>query len=654
MGAQRRPAIIRAFAELKRRRVFGAVAAYVLLAALLIELSGAIFEALLFPDWTPRLVTTLLILGFPVVAVLSWFFDLSTGGLERTARKERTDEAGGLAAALGRSRGAPVPDAPVRRRRRSAPVAEADAAAPDPDRVRAATLGHMRHELRTPINGIIGYSEMLLEDVDDPALAADLERIRRAGRQLLERVDAVLSPEGPGDDVLDDLEAFAARVRLDLRTPVSAVVGYAEMLEESFEEAGRADLLEDLGRILTSARRLLELSDDIVRLATRTGAGTGLNMASSAMTQEVLAKIRPVGAGEAGPEGQGRLLVVDDNETNRDLISRQLARFGYTVATAPDGQSALERLEEQEFDLILLDVIMPVLDGVATLARLQADERLADVPVIMLSSLDELDSAVRCIDMGATDYIAKPAQPTLLEARIAAALELRDLRSRERAYRRRVDSDATLIDRLIAGSFPPFVRDRVRDGALGIREAYAAVTVVRAVYTAETRPSSGAHGLDRVEAVQRLARLAEETAAEHETGGLIWRADGFLVVFPGEPEQSVEAAANFALAARDGLDGIGLGMHAGALVAGVVGDACPRFEVWGEALEGAEALAASAAGGILVTPVVHGALGPGYEAEPRGVKEIRGQGQMRVYSLTGAGAGTGAGTGTAELGVGAG
>jgi len=652
LGAQRRPAIVRAFAELKRRRVFGAVAAYVLLAALLIELSGAIFEALLFPDWTPRLVTTLLILGLPVVAVLSWFFDLSTGGLERTSRGAKSDDSGGLAEALGRSRGSPVPDGPVRRRRRAGPVAEADATAPDPDRVRAATLGHMRHELRTPINGIIGYSEMLLEDVDDPALAADLERIRRAGRQLLERVDAVLSPEGPGDGVLDDLEAFAARVRLDLRTPVSAVVGYAEMLEESFEEAGRADLMDDLERILTSARRLLELSDDIVRLATRTGAGAGITAASSAMTQEVLSKIRPVGAGDAAPEGQGRLLVVDDNETNRDLISRQLARFGYTVATAPDGQAALDRLEEQDFDLILLDVIMPRLDGVATLARLQADERLADVPVIMLSSLDELDSAVRCIDMGATDYIAKPAQPTLLEARIAAALELRDLRSREHAYRRRVDSDAVLIDRLISGSFPAFVRERVRDGALGIRETYPATTVVRAVYPTDSRPSSGADGLDRIEAVQRLAGLAEEVAAEHEADGLIWRADGFVVVFQGDPERSVPAAAAFALAAGERLDGVAVGMHAGALVAGVVGDACPRFEVWGEALEGAEALAASAAGGILITPAVHAALGAGYEAEARGVKEVRGRGQMRVYSLTGTG--TGSGSGATGLGVSAG
>ncbi|NIP78694.1 MAG: response regulator, partial [Gemmatimonadetes bacterium] len=464
MGSQRRPAVVRMFAELKRRRVFGTVAAYVVLAALLIELSGAIFEALLLPDWSARLVTVLLILGFPIVVVLSWFFDISLGGIERTGEQHGQGRAGDrdLGAVFRRSRAAPVPDAPVRRRRTATPE-EGPTVAPDPERVREAALGHMRHELRTPINGILGYAEMVLEDVGDDALAADLERIREAGRGLLERVDAVLLGEGVAGDRSADLESFADKVRLDLRTPISAVVGYAEMLIESCEEAGRDELLGDLERILHSARRLLEVSEDIVRMATVPGGGPDELVATAAVTEQLLSRIQPV---SGGPEGEGRLLVVDDNETNRDLISRQLARFGYTVATASDGLEALDRLKREEFDLILLDVIMPGLDGVETLVRLRDDNRLVDTPVIMLSSLNELDSAVRCIAMGATDYIAKPVQPALLEARIAQALEVRDLRSREHAYRRRVEADAALIDRLLGGAFPDFVLDRVRDGTL--------------------------------------------------------------------------------------------------------------------------------------------------------------------------------------------
>lgn len=637
MGDQRRSAVVRAFVELKRRRVFGAVAAYVVLAALLIELSAAVFEALLFPDWAARLVTVLFILGLPVVTLLAWYFDLSGGRLERTEGSEddrpRRDR---LATALRRSRSSPIPAEPVRRRRTSAGELSSDPAAPDPARVRAAALGHVRHELRTPINGIIGYSEMLMEDVDDPALSADLERIRQAGHRLLERVDALLGANRSETDVLEDTQAFGDEVRLDLRTPVSAVVGYAEMLRESFEEAGRDDLLEDVDRVLRSARRLLELSEDIVRLATRTGPGHDVPTGNTEIAQEVLSKIQPVTAGESAPEGQGRLLVVDDNETNRDLIARQLARFGYTVATAVDGVIALELLAEQDFDLILLDVIMPRLDGIETLSRIQADERLADVPVIMLSALNELASAVRCIGMGATDYISKPVQPALLEARIAATLELRDLRNREHAYRRRVGADADLIDRLLAGAFPAFVVDRVRDGALGIREAYPAATVVRALYPPDRRPSSGPDGVDRIESVQDLARLVEGAAADHGVGGLVWRPDGFLAVTLDGADGTVAFAAEFALAALERIEGAAMGIHTGALVAGVVGEAGPRFEVWGEAVDAADALALHAqAGSILITPAVRTALRAGFETEGRGVKEVRGLGQMRVHALLG-------------------
>jgi adenylate cyclase len=609
----------------------------VVLSALIIELSGAIHEALMLPSWTPRLVTILLILGFPVVAILSWMFDISTQGIERTHRPGSAPGGGGLAEALQQARGAPVPEGEAPRRR-GVPVESSEPSTPDPERVREAALGHVRHELRTPINGIVGYAEMLLEDLEgdeDEELVEDLERIRRAGRQLLGRVDGLLSGDHARD--ADDLEAFAETVRVDLRTPVSAVVGYAEMLMESCREAGRDALLDDLERILGSARRLLELSDDIVRVAVRS-TGAGSLGASSAMTEQVLSRIGS-GAAQGPREGAGRLLVVDDNETNRDLIARQLARFGYTVATAADGLEALDRIRSEPVDLVLLDVLMPRLDGVETLTRIRDDERLADTPVIMLSSLDEMDGAIRCLELGATDYITKPVQPPLLEARIAAALEVRDLRGRERLYRRRVQADTVLIDQLLAAAFPAFALDRVRDGSLQLRDHRPEAVAVRLVVPNEARPGSGPDGLDRLEGLQRFARLAEEAAAEHGVGGLLWRPDGVLgLLIPAKGQDAAGAAAGFALAVRDRVEGVAAGGHIGPLTGGVVGEAGPRFEAWGEAVEAAEALAAHAGPGtVLITPALRSALPEAFEAEPGGVKAIAGRGQMRVFALRRAG-----------------
>jgi signal transduction histidine kinase len=120
--------------------------------------------------------------------------------------------------------------------------------------------------------------------------------------------------------------------------------------------------------------------------------------------------------------GKGRILVVDDEELNRILLSINLQESGYTVETAEDGQQALQMLRAQPFDAVLLDLLMPRMDGYQVLAEMKQDAALRRTPVIVISSSDEMDSIVRCIEMGATDYLAKPFDPVLLHARIRASL----------------------------------------------------------------------------------------------------------------------------------------------------------------------------------------------------------------------------------------
>ncbi|MFN2384675.1 MAG: PleD family two-component system response regulator, partial [Thermoanaerobaculia bacterium] len=111
-----------------------------------------------------------------------------------------------------------------------------------------------------------------------------------------------------------------------------------------------------------------------------------------------------------------RLLVVDDNEMNRDLLSRRLRQEGHAVETAVNGREALERIRSETFDLVLLDVMMPEMDGYQVLENLRAEQWLPRLPVIMISAVSELDSVVRCIELGATDYLPKPFNAVLLKA----------------------------------------------------------------------------------------------------------------------------------------------------------------------------------------------------------------------------------------------
>lgn len=173
---------------------------------------------------------------------------------------------------------------------------------------------------------------------------------------------------------------------------------------------------------------------------------------------------------EAGGGEGPALLVVDDNEDNRYTLVQRLRRLRYTnVTTAVDGRQALERLQEREFDLVLLDVMMPELNGYEVLERMRADERLRGVPVIMISAVDQVESVVRCIELGAEDYLSKPFDPVLLRARIGACLEKKRLRDQEIRYLQdvaRVTSAAAAVE---ADRFAPDLLDEVarRSDALG-------------------------------------------------------------------------------------------------------------------------------------------------------------------------------------------
>jgi adenylate cyclase len=128
----------------------------------------------------------------------------------------------------------------------------------------------------------------------------------------------------------------------------------------------------------------------------------------------------------------GRILIVEDNRVNSLLLGRGLEQQGHSVVFAEHGREALDLLRGEDFDLMLLDVLMPELDGYQVLAELKQDPRVRDLPVIMTSSLDELDSVVRCVEMGAEDYLTKPINPVLLNARITASLEKKRLRDQQR------------------------------------------------------------------------------------------------------------------------------------------------------------------------------------------------------------------------------
>jgi len=281
-------------------------------------------------------------------------------------------------------------------------------------------LAHLRHELRTPLNHIIGYAELLLEDAgpDRAALATDLQRLLDDARTVLGIVNERLAPGGRDAETVD--VAALGRAVID---PATRIVAGTQALARGAEALGARELLPDLARIAEAADRLTKLLTPGGRGA---AAGGGTD-----------------GAGGTAPIAEstprGVVLVVDDDQGNRDLLARRLIREGFSVHTAPDGEAALEilrRVSSPVIDLVLLDVMMPGIDGYEVLRRLKGDATLRELPVLMISALDEVNSVVRCIELGAEDYLPKPFDPVLLRARIGACLEKKRLRDQQARHAR--------------------------------------------------------------------------------------------------------------------------------------------------------------------------------------------------------------------------
>lgn len=148
------------------------------------------------------------------------------------------------------------------------------------------------------------------------------------------------------------------------------------------------------------------------------------------------------------------ILVVDDNEMNRDLLSRRLLRQGHTVGMACDGQEAWDTLQTEVFDLCLLDIMMPVMNGHELLQRIKADAALRDLPVILISALDDADTIASGIEMGADDHLPKPFNPAILRARVGASLAKKRLRDREQIYARSLEREMDIAHNIQASFLP--------------------------------------------------------------------------------------------------------------------------------------------------------------------------------------------------------
>jgi class 3 adenylate cyclase len=347
-------------------------------------------------------------------------------------------------------------------------------------------------------------------------------------------------------------------------------------------------------------------------------------------------------------DGGSHILIVDDTADSRALLSKRVKGLGLHSEQAGNGREAIQKLAEKPFDLVLLDIVMPEMDGYQVLSAIKSDTRFRHIPVIVVSAVDEMDSVVRCIQLGAEDYLPKPFNPVLLKARIGASLERKHLRDQEQALMREVESERQKADSLLLNIMPESIAMRLKAGEQVIANTHYAVTVMFADIVGFTNLSNHITAQELVQRLNLIVSKYDELATEFGVEKIKTIGDGVMLVcgVPLPNENHARIMAKLALRLQQDICKFSLyeklplelriGIHSGPVVAGVIGSQKLSYDLWGATVNIASRMESQGMPGkIQVSEAFYQLTNHEFLFEERGGIDVRGMGEMTTYFLTG-------------------
>jgi adenylate cyclase len=344
----------------------------------------------------------------------------------------------------------------------------------------------------------------------------------------------------------------------------------------------------------------------------------------------------------------GRVLVVDDNQMNRALLRERLVRQALYVEEADDGHDALRKLAAKPFDLVLLDVMMPGLDGFDTLRSIKTDPALCEIPVLMISALGEIDSVVRCLQLGAEDYLPKPFEPAILRARVGICLDRKRLRDRERGHLEALRAEHDRAERLLLNVLPRSIADRLMASETTIAEYFSEASILFADIVGFTELATRLPPREVVGILNGIFSGFDALLDRHGLEKIKTIGDAYLVA-GGVPTPHPDHAGAVAAMALDMCESLRqfnqrggtsfsmrVGINTGPVVGGVIGTHKFIFDLWGDAVNVASRMESHGEPGRIQLAEASWRLLRGrYRFEERGLISIKGKGKMRTYFLVG-------------------
>jgi len=344
----------------------------------------------------------------------------------------------------------------------------------------------------------------------------------------------------------------------------------------------------------------------------------------------------------------GHVLVVDDVGLNRELLAARLQRQGLLVDQAGDGREALQKLGSDRFDIVCLDVMMPGLSGYQVLERIKQDPELRDIPVLMISAAHELETVVRCIELGAEDYLPKPFDPVLLRARVGACLEKKRLRDSEREALESLRMERDRSEKLLLNVLPSRIADRLKGSSATIADSFAEATILFADIVGFTELATHMAPGDLVGLLNDIFSGFDELLDKHQLEKIKTIGDAYLVAggVPTPRPNHAQAVAEMALDMTESLRrfnartgssfAMRVGINSGPVVAGVIGTRKFIFDLWGDSVNTASRMESHGVPGkIQVSEATYLLLRDRFSLVERGVIAVKGKGEMRTFYLQG-------------------
>ena len=309
-------------------------------------------------------------------------------------------------------------------------------------------LAQIKQEFTTPADAISDYLELVEKTLLEAKISMEdeVEQIKSGCKRLIDQYEeAFVENTGPNATSVKKTPEEYSELRHNLRTPLNAIIGYSEILIEDLEDDLNEESLKDLQSIIDLSRETetaIENFVDYIRgEATKTSGGNA-QLESAESLFKSLGDINYSLELDESLEGAD-ILIVDDNKTNCEVLERRLTMQGLHCRTAYDGTTAIKEVEEKLPDLILLDVILPDINGLELLKKFRSENTSENLPIIMVSAFNDVDGIAKCIQLGAQDYLPKPLNGTILLAKVISSLERKFFREREKELVNKLHIQAT-------------------------------------------------------------------------------------------------------------------------------------------------------------------------------------------------------------------